>query len=195
MRPQFGFQPVPVHQIVRMVREVSGPTLRGEVKLTEPAAVETVHRAPPTDELDALVLLVSRPEVALTEEAGQILNLLRDLGLQPIYAAALDTLRAGGRPDVPAWLDSGPADIRQAVGAALMDGRWAKVEVPEEAMRALAMKLDRRRIDEEFAQAQRQYREALARGDEEEARAFSVKCIELKQTKLGLANQSRGMTT
>jgi DNA primase len=186
---------VPVHQIARMVRESSWVTPRNEDKVAAPDTAETAHRLPPADELDALVLLVSRPEVALTEQAGQVLNLLRDPGLQQIYGAALDSLRAGGRPDVPAWLDSGPADIRQAVAAALMDGRWAKVEAPEAAMRALVVQLDRRRIDEEFAQAQRQYREALARGDEEEARAFSLRCIELKQTKLGLANQSRGMTT
>jgi DNA primase len=187
---------VPVHQIARMVRESSGHVAPSEASVDNASPAEAVlDRTPPADELDALVLLVCRPEVALSEQAGRILGLLRAPGLQQIYAAALDTLRAGGRPDVPAWLDSGPADIRKAVGAALMDGRWTKVEVPEEAMRALAAQLDRKRIDEEFAQAQRQYREALARGDEEEARAFSVKCIELKQSKLGLANQSRGMTT
>jgi hypothetical protein len=55
--------------------------------------------------------------------------------------------------------------------------------------------MSRRRIDEEITLAERQYREALSRGNEEDARALSVRCIELKQTRLGLANQSRGMTT
>jgi DNA primase len=186
---------VPVHQITRMVRESSAPVSRGEVRPAEPVAVEASHRAPQPDELDALVLLVSRPEVAITEPAQQVLELLRDPGIQQIYAAALDALRSGSRPDVPAWLDSGPAEIREAVGVALMDGRWAKVEAPAEAMRVLASKLDRLRVDEELAQARRQYREALARGDEEEARAISVREMELIRTKLGLANQSRGMTT
>jgi hypothetical protein len=62
-------------------------------------------------------------------------------------------------------------------------------------MRALALKLDRLRVDEELALAQRQHREALARGNEEEARAISMREMELIRTKLGLANQSKGMTT
>jgi len=185
---------VPVHQVARMVREVSGRPTEGPAAVAAPA-VETVHRAPQPDELDALVLLVSRPEVAACEHAQQVLALLRDPGIQQMYGAALDALRAGGRPDVPAWLDSGPAEIRAQVGAALMDGRWDKVEMPEEAMRVLALKLDRLRVDEELALAQRQHREALARGNEEEARAISVREMELIRTKLGLANQSKGMTT
>jgi hypothetical protein len=63
------------------------------------------------------------------------------------------------------------------------------------AMRALVLKLDRLRVDSELALAQRQYREALARGNEEEARAISMREMELIRTKLGLANQSKGMTT
>ena len=181
---------VPVHQIARLVRECAGPSSRGEASTAKPDAAEAPRRALPPDEIDALVLLVSRPEVALTEHAQHIVDRLRDPGIQQIYAAALDGLRAGGRPDVPAWLDSGPADIREAVGAALMDGRWAKVETPAEAMRVLAAKLDRVRVDEELAQAQRQHREALARGNEEEAKAISVREMELIRTKLGLASQT-----
>jgi DNA primase len=185
---------VPVHQVSRMVREASGRSAESPAGAAVPAA-ETAHRAPQPDELDALVLLVSRPEVAASEHARQVLDLLRDPGIMQIYGAALDALRAGGRPDVPAWLDSGPAEIREQVGVALMDGRWDKVEMPEEAMRVLALKLDRLRVDEELALAQRQHREALARGNEEEARAISVREMELIRTKLGLANQSKGMTT
>jgi DNA primase len=185
---------VPVHQVARMVREASGAPTRGEAQPTAPAS-ETARRSPQPDELDALVLLVTRPEVATSEHAQHVGDLLRDPGIQQIYGAALDALRAGGRADVPAWLDSGPADIREAVGQALMDGRWAKVEAPVEAMRALAFKLDRLRVDEELALAQRQHREALARGNEEEARAISVREMELIKTKLGLANSSRGMST
>jgi DNA primase len=185
---------VPVHQVSRMVREAAGQAPRGNAVAAVPA-VDPVRRVPQPDELDALVLLVSRPEVAVTEYAQQVLELLRDPGIRQIYGAALDALRAGSRPDVPAWLDSGPAEIREQVSAALMDGRWDKVEVPEEAMRVLALKLDRLRVDEELALAQRQHREALARGNEEEARAISMREMELIRTKLGLANQSKGMTT
>jgi hypothetical protein len=79
-----------------------------------------------------------------------------------------------------------------------MDGRWAALEATDDAMRAmraLVLKLDRLRVDSELALAQRQYREALARGNEEEARAISMREMELIRTKLGLANQSKGMTT
>jgi DNA primase len=185
---------VPVHQVSRMVREAAGRGPEPAPAVDSPTP-EPTRRTPQPDELDALVLLVTRPEVAATDPARQVLDLLRDPGVRQIYGAALDTLRAGGRPDVPAWLDSGPADIRAQVGAAVMDGRWAKVEAPDEAMRVLALKLDRLRVDEELALAQRQHREALARGNEEEARAISMREMELIRTKLGLANQSKGMTT
>ena len=185
---------VPVHQVVRMVRASAGQGPRDDAEVAAPASA-VVRRAPQPDELDALVLLVSRPEVASSPHAQQVLGLLRDPGIQQIYATALDGLRAGGRPDVPAWLDSGPAEIREPVGLALMDGRWTRIDAPEEAMRMLAIKLDRMRVDEELVSAQRQYREALAHGNEEEARAISMREMELIRTKLGLANQSKGMTT
>ena len=79
-----------------------------------------------------------------------------------------------------------------------MDGRWAAIEAVGDAvraMRALVVKLERLRVDSELALAQRQYREALARGNEEEARAISMREMELIRTKLGLANQNKGMTT
>jgi DNA primase len=190
---------VPVAQIMRMVREVASHSPRNEAA-TSVATAETdpIRRVPQADELDALALLVAQPKLAAREEAQQIYELLRDPGIREIYGTALETLRAGGRPDVPAWLDSGPADIRDYVSAALMDGRWASIEAVDDAMRAmhaLVLKLERLRVDAELALAQRQYREALASGNEEEARAISMREMELIRTKLGLANQSRGMTT
>jgi len=62
-------------------------------------------------------------------------------------------------------------------------------------MRVLAVKLERARVDEELALAQRQHREALARGNEEEARAISMREMALIRTKLGLASHDKGMTT
>jgi hypothetical protein len=117
---------VPVHQVARMVRESAGRGPEPAPTGTAGAVGEPAPRVPQPDELDALVLLATRPEVAATEPARHVLDLLRDPGIRQIYGAALDTLRAGGRPDVPAWLDSGPVDIRAQVGAAVMDGRWAK---------------------------------------------------------------------
>jgi hypothetical protein len=69
-----------------------------------------------------------------------------------------------------------------------MDGCWEKVETAEEALRALVSRLGRSRVEAEIALAERQHREALARGDEAEARAISMREMTLIRTKLGLAN-------
>ena len=192
---------VPVAQVMRMVREATSHAPRAEAAAsvsTSAAEASPMRRAPQPDELDALALLVAQPKLATSPEAQQIFDLLRDPGIREIYGNALAALRAGGRADVPAWLDSGPTDIRDQVSAALMDGRWAAIEAVDDAMRAmraLVVKLERMRVDSELALAQRQYREALASGNEEEARAISMREMELIRTKLGLANQSKGMTT
>lgn len=190
---------VPVAQVMRMVREATSHAPRTEIAAgVLPAEAGPIRRIPQADELDALALLVAQPKLATCQEAQQICDLLRDPGIREIYGAALGTLRAGGRADVPAWLDGGPTDIRDCVSAALMDGRWSTVEALDDAMRAmraLVLKLERSRVDAELVLAQRQYREALASGNEEEARAISMREMELIRTKLGLANQSKGMTT
>jgi DNA primase len=188
---------VPVEQVSRMVREAANHAFRSEAKRSElpPDNATAVSRLPQADELDALALLVAHPEQAAKPEAQQIYDLLRDAGIKEIYGTALEALRAGGRADVPAWLDSGPVDIRDHVSAALMDGRWSSALAVDEAMRALVLKLERLRVDAELAQAQRQYREAIARGNEDEARTISMREMELIRTKLGLASQSKGMTT
>lgn len=187
---------VPVPQVARMVREASSRVQRNEPQAPAAAIVPAPPtRAVPPDEVDALSLLVAHPELAASEVAQQTLEMLRDPGIKTIYASALATLQSGGHADVPGWLDSGPAEIRDQVASALMDGRWEKVEAVTDAMRALLLKLQRSRVDQELAEAQRQHREALARGDDEEVKAISIREMELIRTKLGLANQSKGMTT
>ncbi len=190
---------VPVAQVMRMVREAASQAPRRDAaEPAPPAEAMPAQRRPQADELDAVVLLATQPKLASSEEAQRVFELLRDPGIREIYGIALETLRAGGRADVPAWLDGGPADIRDQVSVALMDGRWSSIETLDEAMRALRaliLKLERLRVDAELAVAQRQHREALARGNEEEARAISMREMELIRTKLGLANQSKGMTT
>jgi DNA primase len=188
---------VPVSQVARMVRESSSRGQRGEgqTPVGETAPQVSAQRTLPADEVDALALLVAHPELASTSVAQEAFEMLRDSGIQQIFAAAILSLQGGARPDVPAWLDSGPAEIRDQVASTLMDGRWEQVEAAEDAMRALVLRLSRSRVDAELALAQRQHREALARGDEQEARAISLREMELIRTKLGLANQSKGMTT
>jgi hypothetical protein len=69
-----------------------------------------------------------------------------------------------------------------------MDGCWEEVDAAEEALRALVSRLGRSRVEAEIALAESQHREALARGDETEARAISMREMALIRSKLGLAN-------
>jgi DNA primase len=184
---------VPVSQVMRMVRDTaverrlapaSPPASAGD----PPTAQAEVQRDPPRDELAVFALLVSHPELASTEQAGRVLDLLVDPGMRQVYRMALQALQAGQRADVPAWLDACPAEIRAAVGAAMMDGAWEKVEPAEEALRAVVSRLGRSRTEVEIVLAERQHREALARGDEAEARSISMREMDLIRSKLGLAN-------
>jgi len=184
---------VPVSQVVRMVRDTaaerrlapaSRPVPAGEDATSEG---EAPHREPPRDDLAVFSLLVSHPELASTEDAARALDLLVDPGVRQVYRTALQALQAGERADVPAWLDACPSEIRASVGAAVMDGSWEKVEMAEEALRALVSRLGRSRVEAEITLAERQHHEALARGDEAEARTISMREMELIRTKLGLA--------
>jgi DNA primase len=184
---------VPVSQVMRMVRDTaverrlapaSPPASAGD----PPTAQAEVQRDPPRDELAVFALLVSHPELASTEQAGRVLDLLVDPGMRQVYRMALQALQAGQRADVPAWLDACPAEIRAAVGAAMMDGAWEKVETAEEALRAVVSRLGRSRTEVEIVLAERQHREARARGDESEARSISMREMDLIRSKLGLAN-------
>jgi DNA primase len=183
---------VPVPQVARMVRDSAAdrrlapaarPVPAGEVAAPAPAAAQ-----PPRDELAVFALLVSHPALASTEAAAQVLDRLVDPGMRQVYRTALQALQAGQRADVPAWLDACPAEIRASVGAAVMDGCWEKVDAAEEALRALLSRLGRSRVEAEIALAEGQHREALARGDETEARAISMREMALIRSKLGLAN-------
>ena len=184
---------VPVPQVARMVRDSTAerrlapaapPAPAVEVQATD----GDVQREPPRDEVAAFSLLVSHPELASSEDAARVLDLLVDPGMRQVYRTALQALRDGGRADVPAWLDACPSGIRASVGVAVMDGCWEKVEAAEEALRALVGRLGRSRVETEIALAEREHRDALARGDEAEARAISMREMALIRTKLGLAN-------
>jgi DNA primase len=187
---------VPVSQVLRMVRESSNEFARKQ-EVAAPLRQEAVPeiRSLPSEELDALALLVAHPELAASPAAQQILDLLRDPGIREVYQTAFAALRAGERPDVPDWLDRAPAEVREQVSAALMDGRWEAVEAVDDALRALVAKLERLQVDVALALAKRQHREAIASGNEEEARAISMREMELIKAKLGLANQSKGVAT
>jgi DNA primase, catalytic core len=182
---------VPMSQVVRMVRDTPAERRSAPAPRSAPAdqvAPTEAGAQPPRDELAAFALLVSHPALASADDAARVLDLLVDPGVRQVYRTALQALQAGERADVPAWLDACPDEIRASVGAAVMDGCWEKVETAEEALRALVSRLGRSRVEAEIALAEGQHREALARGDETEARAISMREMALIRSKLGLAN-------
>jgi DNA primase len=179
---------VPPQQVVRMVRDAAmARGVRKPAPVEESAEPATpARRDPPRDEMDAFTLLATHPELAQGEDAARVYDLLIDPGVRQVYGAALQSLQDGGRPDIPSWLDAGPADVRESLGIALMDGRWDGVEAVGEAFRAVLGRLEKMRVAAEIAMVERQQREALARGDEEGARALSLRMMELIRMKMGL---------
>jgi DNA primase len=186
-------------QVARAIRGVSaaarrGPSAAGGV----PAAVargasaaETASqtRTPPRDEMEAFLLLVAHPELHAAPDPQRALDLLVDPGIRHICRVAVESLARGERADVPAWLEAAPADIREALGRAVMEGgRRGDAATIERAWRALLSRLSRSRVEAELALAEKQHSEALARGDDDAARAIRRREIELIQTREGLSN-------
>jgi DNA primase len=176
---------VPVHQIVQLMRTAAAhPT----ISAGSPAPAQTSRRTPPKEQLEALVLLVTHPELAPTTEAARVLDLLVDPGVAQIYRIALEALRRGERVDVPAWIDAGPGDVREAVGNAVMHGGYEAIEGADRALRALVSRLELSRLAAEIVEVQSAHREALKRGDAEAAREISKRHLELIRTQQGLSN-------
>jgi hypothetical protein len=136
-------------------------------------------------------LLVGHPDLAALPDAQRILDLLVDPGVSHIYRIALDALRRGERADVPAWLDAGPADIREAVGNALMGGGYDAPDAAVRALRALKTRLELSRVTAEIEQWKVEHKRALAEGDSQQAQAIWQREMELlrkqQELKVGLA--------
>jgi DNA primase len=178
---------VPVAQIQQLMRSAVAK------KMTPPGetqAVSTTQRTPPKEQLEALVLLVTHPELAALPEAQRVLDLLVDPGVRQIYRTALEAVRRGERVDVPAWLDAGPGEIRQAVSSALMHGGYEGVAAgaPDRALRALVARLELSRVAAEIQEMKSARHQALERGDAEAAREISKRELELIRTKEGLSH-------
>lgn len=194
-----------VNQVMRGIRAVAaGGTGRrakgashaasGEATSAEAAAgaAEAQEaRIPPRSELDAVVLLLAQPALGKLPEAARTVALLRDPGVRHLYANVLAAVESGASHDTGAWIAEGPADIRAAVSAALMEGRWDGVEGPERAMRALLGHLERARIDGELQRLELAGKEAVARGDSPAARDISQRKLELIRAKQGLTEGVR----
>jgi DNA primase len=179
------------NQLLRAIRGVAAPAPRGAPAPVTPPVSATTKRLPPKEQLEALVLLVGHPELAALPEAQRIQDLLVDPGVSHIYRIVLDTLRRGERADVPAWLDAGPADIREAVGSALMSGGYDAADAATRALRALKTRLELSRVTAEIEQWKVEHKRALALGDSQQAQAIWQREMELlrkqQELKVGLA--------
>jgi DNA primase len=178
---------VPVGQIQQLMRSAVAKKM---TPAGETQAVSTTQRTPPKEQLEALVLLVTHPELAALPEAQRVLDLLVDPGVRQIYRTALEAVRRGERVDVPAWLDAGPGEIRQAVSSALMHGGYEGVAAgaPDRALRALVARLELSRVAAEIQEMKSARHQALERGDAEAAREISKRELELIRTKEGLSH-------
>jgi DNA primase len=150
------------------------------------AAAPAPARALPREELAALVLMVTYPELARMPEAGRAGELLIDPALRQLHRAAVTEMAAGGRVEVAAWLDAAAPDVRRAVAAAFMDDSIARPPNPAGQLAKLVAKLEGLRVDAEISMNERQVEAARTRGDEEAVHALIRRGIELAQTKLRL---------
>jgi DNA primase len=183
----FGLTP---SQVWRVVRGASSATRSDRGRPAEaPVAAPPVRRDPPRDQLEALVLLVSKPDLARLPGARRVEELLTDPGLRPLARAALDQLAqpSSGHFDVAAWLDAGAPDVREAVSAALMDGRFESLRSDEKTLRSLILRLELARLEAQIVAIKSALEKAQQNGDEAKVRAMSQEQIELIRTKLGLS--------
>jgi hypothetical protein len=142
----------------------------------------------PAEELQVSVLLATYPQLLRTVDAARAGELLVHPLLRQLHRAALEQVTASGELDVPAWLDTAPAEtgVRERVAAAMMDGSLTNTDDPAGLLRKLATRLELSRVDAEIDMNARMQREAQERGDEATLRALSVRGIELRKIKEGL---------
>lgn len=178
------------NQLLRAIRGVGAPA-PAHGAAGQAANPQTTRRTPAKEQLEAVVLLVTHPELAALPETLRIQDLLVDPGVSHIYRIVLGTLQRGERADVPAWLDAAAPDLREALGAALMNGGYDASDGAERALRALKTRLELSRVTAEIEQGKADHKRALEQGDSEQARAIWKREMELLRKKeelsIGLA--------
>jgi DNA primase len=170
-------------QLLRAMRGASAATPRAAQDAAPAPVSTTTKRTPPKEQLEALVLVMTHPELAALPEAQRIQDLLVDPGVSHIYRIVLEALRRGDRADVPAWLDAGPADIREAVGTALMNGGYDAAEAAGRAIRALKTRLELSSVTAEIELWKVEQKKALEQGDSPQAQAIMQRQMELLRKK------------
>ena len=79
-----------------------------------------------------------------------------------------------------------PADVREAVSRALMDGRFERVPEPARALKELIRTLEKSRLVQMEREYQRALEQAKQQGDQEALRALMARSVELARIKQGL---------
>jgi DNA primase len=151
-----------------------------------PAPAPAARRPLPPEELHFLVLLASYPELVRSPDAARGGEMLVYPTMRQLFRSLAEQVALSVRIDIPAWLESAPADVRDTVSEALMDGSIAKVPDPSAALSKLCAKLQLLRVVAEIGMTQQLQDEARARGDEEAVRDILKRGIELNRTKRGL---------
>jgi DNA primase len=165
----------------RAGRRVSSP--EAGVAAAPRAPRDVAKRVPPKEELWPLALLVTHSSVAKLPESRQVFDLLTDPAVRGLYRVALETFEGNGHLDVPAWLDGGAEDVREAVSETLMEGRFDNAEAAERTMKSLLVTLQKARIDAEISFLNKRLSELRGSGNVEELRAIQLRAVELKRTK------------
>jgi DNA primase len=181
-----------IHQVNRALREASESLRRGPV---QPAANAEAAPAPaeappqrklPPEELYFLVLLVTYPELARLPQTNRAGDLLIDPSLRQLFRLAMEGIASANRIDIAAWLQAAPADVRDSVSRALMDGSINRVADPQVTLVKLGAKLELLRVEAEILMNEKLAEGARSRGDEATTRATTVRGLALTQAKLGL---------
>lgn len=185
---KLGLTPEQVRRALRQAAQDAPriPTASTQTASPSPAPAPAARRPLPPEELHFLVLLASYPELVRSPDAARGGEMLVYPTMRQLFRSLAEQVALSVRIDIPAWLESAPADVRDTVSEALMDGSIAKVPDPSAALSKLCAKLQLLRVVAEIGMTQQLQDEARARGDEEAVRDILKRGIELNRTKRGL---------
>ncbi len=176
-----------IHQVTRALREAASERRPAQPGAAEPPPAPVIPPARlPAEELEAIVLFARHPELLRLPEASRAGELLIHPTLRQLHRAATEQMAQANQLDVAVWLGTGPADVANAISAAVMSGTTAETADPQGYLGKLLVRLELLRVEAEISMNARLQKEAHARGDEATALALSARGIELLKTKSGL---------
>jgi DNA primase len=164
-------------------REAAAPRAGG-ADAPAAAATPAVPEEPCDEqELEALVLLASRPELWAKPEARRIEDLLTDPRLRSLCRTAREAIARDGRLDAPTWVEPASPLARTSVMQALMERSYDRVADPDRVLRSLEGRLALARVQAEFDATNKQLEEARKAGDSRTIPSLQKRLMELIQEK------------